>query len=70
MHAVGVMAACTDGGGSGSVINYTDGSVDPAQGTTGAAAVISGEVLSWRTLNHCPTQEMELVANQHALEHA
>ncbi|KAG0713960.1 putative RNA-directed DNA polymerase from transposon X-element [Chionoecetes opilio] len=54
----------------GSAVYYTDGSVDPERGTTGAAVVTGQEVLSWRTPDHCSTLQTELVAIQHALEHA
>ncbi|KAG0714112.1 hypothetical protein GWK47_014768 [Chionoecetes opilio] len=54
----------------GSAVYYTDGSFDPERGTTGAAVVIGQEVLSWRTPDHCSTLQTELVAIQHALEHA
>ncbi|KAG0713912.1 hypothetical protein GWK47_015166 [Chionoecetes opilio] len=36
----------------------------------GAAVVTGQEVLSWRTPDHCSTLQTELVAIQHALEHA
>ena len=54
----------------GSAVYYTDGSVDPARGKTGAAVVTEGEVMTWRTPDHCSTLQTELVAIQHALEHA
>ncbi|KAG0722292.1 hypothetical protein GWK47_044757 [Chionoecetes opilio] len=51
-------------------VYYTDGSVDPERGTTGAAVVTGQEVLSWRTPDHCSTLQTEPVAIQHALKHA
>ena len=54
----------------GSAIYYTDGSVDPVRGTTGAAVAFGGEVLSWRLPDHCSTLQTELAAIRHALEHA
>ncbi|KAG0721984.1 hypothetical protein GWK47_045319 [Chionoecetes opilio] len=52
-------------------IPFTDGSVDPDSGRTGAAFVTTGGTeLSWRTLKNCSTLPTELVAIQHALEHA
>ncbi|KAG0712478.1 hypothetical protein GWK47_018369 [Chionoecetes opilio] len=51
-------------------IYYTDGSVDPERGRTGAAVVTGGEVLSWRTPDHCSTLQTELVAIERALQHA
>ena len=54
----------------GSAIYYTDGSVDPAGGTAGAAVAFGGEALSWRLPDHCSTLQTELAAIRHALEHA
>ena len=54
---------------SASGVYYTDGSVDPARGTTGTAAVTGGEVLSWRTPDHYFTLQTELVAIKLALVH-
>lgn len=53
-----------------SAVYYTDGSVDPDSGRTGAAAITSGTELSERTSDHCSTLQTELVAIQLALEHA
>ncbi|KAG0720484.1 hypothetical protein GWK47_048421 [Chionoecetes opilio] len=52
------------------VLAITLYSVDPERGATGAAVVTGQEVLSWRTPDHCSTLQTELVAIQHALEHA
>ena len=49
---------------------FTDGSVDPENGTMSAAAVTGGTQLSWRTSDHCSSLQTELVAILHALEHA
>ena len=54
----------------GSAVYFTDGSVDPEGGTTGAAAVTGGTQLLWRTSDHCSSLQTELVAILHALEHA
>ena len=54
----------------GSAVYYTDGSVNPESGTTGAAVVTEGRQMSWRTPGHCSTLQTELVAILHALEHA
>ncbi|KAG0725788.1 hypothetical protein GWK47_037927 [Chionoecetes opilio] len=52
-------------------VYFTDGSVNPDSGRTGAAFVTTGGTeLSWRTSNNCSTLQTELVAIQHALEHA
>ncbi|KAG0724394.1 hypothetical protein GWK47_040647 [Chionoecetes opilio] len=52
-------------------VYFTDGSVDPDSGRTVAAFVTTGGTeLSWRTSNNCSTLQTELVAIQHALEHA
>ncbi|KAG0711430.1 hypothetical protein GWK47_002290 [Chionoecetes opilio] len=48
-------------------VYFTDGSVDPDSGRTGAAFVTTGGTeLSWRTSNNCSTLQTELVAIQHA----
>ena len=54
----------------GSAVYFTDGSVDPESGTTGAAAVTGGTQLSSRTSDHCSSLQTELVAILHALEQA
>ena len=54
----------------GGVVYYTDGSVDPDSGRSGAAAVTEGVQLSCRTSDHCSSLQTELVAISLALEHA
>ena len=66
-HALMAMARVTE---PDSVVYYTDGSVDPESGRTGAAVVTGGTAMSWRTSDHCSTLQTELVAILHALEHA
>ncbi|XP_076032418.1 uncharacterized protein LOC143020145 [Oratosquilla oratoria] len=51
-------------------IYYTDGSVDPESGRTGAAAITAGTELLERTPDYCSTLQTELVAIHLALEHA
>ncbi|KAG0706165.1 putative RNA-directed DNA polymerase from transposon BS [Chionoecetes opilio] len=53
-----------------SSVYFTDASVDPENGRTGAAFVTGGTELSWRTSDHCSTLQTELVAIQFALKHA
>lgn len=66
-HALMAMARVTE---PGCAIYYTDGSVDPDSGRTGAAAITGGTELGVRTPDHCSTLQTELVAIQLALEHA
>ncbi|KAG0728832.1 hypothetical protein GWK47_031658 [Chionoecetes opilio] len=67
-HALMAMAQVAE---RDSRVYFTDGSVDPDSGRTGAAFVTTGGTeLSWRTSNNCSTLQTELVAIQHALEHA
>ncbi|XP_050708035.1 uncharacterized protein LOC126993210 [Eriocheir sinensis] len=66
-HALMAMARVTE---PGCAIYYTDGSVDPDSGRTGAAAITGGTELGMRTPDHCSTLQTELVAIQLALEHA
>lgn len=54
----------------GGAVYYTDGSVDPESGRSGAAAVTEGPHLSCRTSDHCSSLQTELVAISLALEHA
>ncbi|XP_076069251.1 uncharacterized protein LOC143041313 [Oratosquilla oratoria] len=56
LHA---LASVTQASIPGGAVYYTDGSVDPVRGTTGAAAVTGGETLSWRTPDHCSTLQTE-----------
>ena len=49
---------------------YTDGSVDPDNGRTGAAAITTGTELLASTPDHCSTLQTELVAIQLVFEHA
>lgn len=51
-------------------VYYTDGSVDPTSGRSGAAFVTGGVERMWRTPDHCSTLQTELVAILHALQHA
>ncbi|KAK4307362.1 hypothetical protein Pmani_020881 [Petrolisthes manimaculis] len=66
-HALMAIAQVTE---PDSAVYYTDGSVDPDSGRTGAAAITRGTELCERTSNHCSTLQTELVAIQLALEHA
>ena len=66
-RALMAMEEITEPGGA---VYFTDGSVDPEHGTSGAAAVTGGTQLSWRTSDHCSSLQTELVAILHALEHA
>ncbi|KAK3889215.1 hypothetical protein Pcinc_006786 [Petrolisthes cinctipes] len=66
-HALMAIAQATE---PDSAVYYTDGSVDPDSGRTGAAAITRGTELCERTSNHCSTLQTELVAIQLALEHA
>ncbi|XP_045132191.1 uncharacterized protein LOC123516654 [Portunus trituberculatus] len=66
-HALMAMARVSK---PGCVTYYTDGSVDPDSGRTGAAAITGGTELGVRTPDHCSTLQTELVAIQLALEHA
>ena len=52
------------------LVYFTDGSVDPETGRTGAAIVTGEEVFSWRTSDGCSTIQTELVAIAAALDHA
>ena len=52
------------------VAYYTDGSVDPASGRTGADALTGSTELCAKTSDHCCTLQTELVAIQLALEHS
>ncbi|XP_050715642.1 uncharacterized protein LOC126998207 [Eriocheir sinensis] len=54
----------------GSAVYYTDGSVDPVSGRTGAAAITGETRLLCRTADHCSTLQTELAALLLALEHA
>ena len=66
-HALRSMSEVTE---PGSAIYFTDGSVDPDSGRSGAAFVTSGLTRAWRTSDHCSTLQTELVAILHALQHA
>ncbi|XP_050724605.1 uncharacterized protein LOC127002567 [Eriocheir sinensis] len=66
-HALMVVAQANAGS---CAVYYTDGSVDPERGATGAAVVTGRETLSWRTLDHCSTLQTKLLVIKHALEHA
>ncbi len=66
-HALMAMAGVTE---PDSAVYYTDGSVDPDSGRTGAAAITRGTEVCGRTPDHCSTLQTELVAIQMALEHA
>ncbi|KAG0712078.1 hypothetical protein GWK47_019233 [Chionoecetes opilio] len=66
-HALMAMAQVVE---RDSRVYFTDGSVDPDSGRTGAAFVTGGTEMSWRTSDNCSTLQTELVAIQHALEHA
>ena len=66
-HALMAVARVSE---PGCVTYFTDGSVDPDSGRTGAAAITGGSELAVRTPDHCSTLQTELVAIQLALEHA
>ena len=66
-HALMAVARVSE---PGCVTYFTDGSVDPDSGRTGAAAITGSTELAVRTPDHCSTLQTELVAIQLALEHA
>ncbi|XP_050706570.1 uncharacterized protein LOC126991941 [Eriocheir sinensis] len=66
-HALMAMAQVTE---RGAAVYYTDGSVDPDNGRTGAVFVTGGRQRAWRTSDHCSSIQRKLVAILHALEHA
>ncbi|XP_076064444.1 uncharacterized protein LOC143038790 [Oratosquilla oratoria] len=49
---------------------YTDGTVDPENGITGAGVYSATYTAAWRTSDHCSTLQTELVAMQKALEYS
>ena len=51
----------------GGISYYTDGTVDPDTGITGAAVYSNKYSAHWRTSNHCSTLQTELVAIKQAL---
>ncbi|KAG0716376.1 putative RNA-directed DNA polymerase from transposon BS [Chionoecetes opilio] len=66
-HALMAMAQVVE---RDSRVYFTDCSVDPDSGRTGAAFVTGGTEMSWRTSYNCSTLQTELVAIQHALKQA
>lgn len=69
-HVLRSMVLVSVQGRLDSDINYTSGSVTSKRDSTGAAVVVAGQVLSWRTPNYCSTLQTELVTIKQALEHA
>ena len=53
----------------GSHVYYTDGSVDPDSGRSGAAFITGDLSRGWRTTDHCSSLQTELAAIQGALQH-
>ncbi|XP_076056856.1 uncharacterized protein LOC143034540 [Oratosquilla oratoria] len=49
---------------------YTDGTVDPENGITGAGVYSATYTAAWRTSDHCSTLQTEPVAMQKALEYS
>ncbi|XP_076049602.1 uncharacterized protein LOC143030334 [Oratosquilla oratoria] len=54
----------------GGFVCYTDGTVDPENGITGAGVYSATYTAAWRTSDHCSTLQTELVAMQKALEYS
>ncbi|KAG0716241.1 hypothetical protein GWK47_010178 [Chionoecetes opilio] len=57
-------------GGAEAAASRSRSTTPTAPGLTGAAVVTGGEVLSWRTPDHCSTLQTELVAIERTLQNA